>query len=102
MPSENVPVALNCIGVPRVVPGLAGRTATEESVAAVTVRLAEADMLPDTAVMVVMPGAREVTLPLLPARLLMVATDEADEPQVTEADMSWVVLSEKVPVALNG
>ena len=100
--SENVPAALNCSVVPRPMLGLAGRTAIDTSVAAVTVRVVEPEMSPDKAMIVVVPVPTEVALPLLPATLLMVATDGTDELQVTDVVRSCVVVSEKVPVALNG
>ena len=43
----------------------------------------------------------EVARPLLPATLLMVATEVTDEPQVADAVRSRIVLSEKVPVTPN-
>jgi hypothetical protein len=53
------------------------------------------------AVIVVVPAATGVALPLLPAALLIVATDGTDELQVADVVRSCIVLSEKVPVALN-
>jgi hypothetical protein len=50
---------------------------------------------------VVVPVPTEVAMPLLPAALLMVATDVTDELQVADMVRSCVVLSENVPVALN-
>ena len=99
--SENLPVALNCWEVARGTLPAAGVTVTERSVAVETVRGDDAEMPPETAVMVVLPEVREVTLPLLPAALLTVATEDADEPQITELERSCVVRSEKVPVAVN-
>ncbi len=58
-------------------------------------------MLPDAAVIVVVPAEIEVARPLEPAALLTVATPVLDELQVTCAVRSCVVLSENVPVAVN-
>jgi hypothetical protein len=74
--------------------GLVGVTAMDTSVAGVTVRVVEPDILPDFAVTVVEPVATEVANPLEPAALLMVATAAADELQVTAAVRFCVELSE--------
>jgi len=99
--SEKVPVTVNCWFVPVAMLGFVGETVRDTSVADVTVRVVVTETLPDVAVMVAVPVAMAVALPLLPVVLLMVATDEADELQITKVVRSWVVLSEKVPVALN-
>ena len=52
---------------------------------------------PEVAVMVVVPAVRAVARPLR----LTVATEVSDELQVTCVVISWVVPSEKVPVAVN-
>jgi len=87
--------------VPGAMLGLDGVIATETSVAAVTVSVVDPDRVPDVAVIVVEPAATEVTSPAEPAVLLILAIDDADELQTTSAVRSWVVLSEKVPVAAN-
>jgi hypothetical protein len=51
-------------------------------------------MFPDLAVIVVVPAATEVAFPFDPAALLMVATDPAEELQITDVVMSFVLLSE--------
>ena len=61
---------------------------------AVTVRTAEPEILPDLAVIVVVPTAFEVAFPFDLAALLMVATDLAEELQVTDAVRFCVLLSE--------
>jgi hypothetical protein len=66
----------------------------DTSVAELTVKVAEPEILPDVAVIVVDPAATDVANPLEPAALLMAATPEADEPQVTAVVRSCVVLSE--------
>ena len=99
--SEKVPVAVNCSVVPRAMPGLVDVTAIDTSVAELTVRVVEPEMLPEVAVIVVLPAATGVTCPLEPAALLMVATDALDELQVTDVVIFCVLLSEKAPVAVN-
>ncbi len=99
--SEKIPVAVNCSVVPRATRGLVGVTAMDLSVAELTIRVVEPEMLPEVAVMVAVPAATDVACPLEPAALLIVATDAADELQVTDVVMSCVLLSEKVPVAEN-
>jgi hypothetical protein len=59
-------------------------TAMDTSVAGVTVSVVDPDILPDVAVIVVEPAVAEVASPLEPAALLIVATDAADELQVTD------------------
>ena len=60
-------------------------------------RVAFAETSPRVAAMVVVPGVRAVASPLLST----VATAVLDELQVTEMVTSWVVPSEKNPVAVN-
>ena len=80
---------------------MVGWMAKETSVAGVTARVVVSETPPRVAVMVVVPTATEVALPLLPSALLTVATEAVEELQLTDPVRSWVVLSEKVPVALN-
>jgi hypothetical protein len=54
-------------------------------------------MVPEVAVIVVVPTARVVATPAV----LIVANEEVFEVQVTEAEMFFDVPSEKVPVAVN-
>jgi hypothetical protein len=82
--------------------GLAGVTAIETSVAAVTVSVSAGDtMAPRVAVMLVVPTVSVVAKPLLGDVLLMVATAGVPEAHVTADVISAVLLSWKVPVALN-
>ena len=60
----------------------------------VTVRVVEPEMFPDVAVIVVVPTAFEVAFPFDPAALLMVATDPAEELQITDVVRFRVLLSE--------
>ncbi len=87
-------MAANCLVVPFAMLGLAGVIARETSVAAVTVRVVDPDMLPDVAVIDVEPAATGVATPLEPAELLIVATPVLEELQVTEVVRFWVELSE--------
>ncbi len=63
----------------------------DTSVAELTVRIMEPEMLPDVAVIVAVPAATGVTSPKEPVVLLIVATDEADEPHITDAVISCVL-----------
>ena len=74
--------------------GLLGVIDRETSVAGVTVRVVEPDMLPDVAEIAVEPAGIEVANPLEPAVLLIAATAAVDEFQITVVVRSCVVLSE--------
>jgi hypothetical protein len=87
-------VAVNCCVVLFAIEGLIGVTAIDVSVAAVTVRVVDPDILPDVALIVVEPVATGVANPWDPAALLMVATPVLDELQVTAVVRFCVVLSE--------
>jgi hypothetical protein len=60
----------------------------------VTVSTAELEILPDLAVIVVAPAVFDVALPFDPGTLLTVATDLAEELQITDLVMSFLLLSE--------
>ena len=77
--------------------GFVGLMAMDWSVDGITVRIVAPETFPDTAEIVVVPAAIAVAVPAL----LMVATDCADELQVTDVVRSRVLLSEYVPVAVN-
>jgi hypothetical protein len=96
-----VPVVVNCRVVPRAMLGFVGLIARDTSVAVVTVSVVDAETPPTAAVIVVIPAATAVALPLEPAALLMVATAVSDEVQVADVVTSCVLLSEYVPVAVN-
>ena len=64
--------------------GLDGVTAMDTSVAGVMVRVVDFDILPDVAVIVVVPTATEVARPLEPAALLICATPVLEEFHVTD------------------
>ena len=59
LPSENVPVAVNCCVLLTIMLVFAGVTAMDTSVAGVTVRVAEADTPYNAAVIVAVPEATE-------------------------------------------
>ena len=90
-------MAANCFVVPLAMLGFVGVTAIDTSVAGVTVRVVDPDMLPDVAVIVDVPAAAEVASP----ELFIVATSAFDECQVTNVVTSIVVPSEYVPVAVS-
>ncbi len=66
----------------------------DTSVAELTVRVVEPEILPDVAVIVAVPAATGVASPEELIVLLIVATDVADEPHITDAVISFVLLSE--------
>jgi hypothetical protein len=78
-----------------------GVTAMETREAAETVSVALPEIEPAVAVMVLTPVARPLALPFVPDPLEIVAAAVLLEVQLTEVVRSWVVLSEKVPVAVN-
>ncbi len=92
-------VAVNCwVAVKdRYMTGLAGVKEIEGWPLEVTARVVLAETVPKVVVMVAVPSVRAVAKPLLP----IVATNGLDDPQVTCEVRSWVVSSEKVPVAVN-
>ena len=84
VPSEKLPVAVNCCWVPTSMDGLVGDTVIELSEALETLSVAVPDTLPELAVIVVVPPATAVATPFVPDVLLIVATVGAEEPHVTE------------------
>ena len=89
-----MPVAVNCWLLPIAILGLGGVTPIDTSVADVTVRVVLPATVPDVAVTRVEPAVRDVARPVESAALLIAATAPFDEPQVTEAVRSCLVLSE--------
>ncbi len=87
-------MAANCLVAPRTIEGLVGITVIKTRVAGVTVKVVEPEILPDLAVIVVVPIAFEVAFPFDLDTLLIVATDLAEELQITNVVMSFVLLSE--------
>lgn len=76
-------------------------TAIDASKLFVTVKVFVPETVPTVAEIVLEPAAAEVARPTEPAALLIVATEPGEELHVTAEVISCVVLSEKVPVALN-
>src|ERR1035441_5592909 len=87
--SLKVPVAVNCRVAPLVMDGLAGVTAMDCSVAAVTVNTVDPLTAPEVALIELVPTATPLANP--PA--VMVATEVVADAQVTEAVRSCVLLS---------
>jgi hypothetical protein len=79
----------------------AGVTVIDTRAAAVTVSEVEPETLPEVAMMPADPTATAVASPLEPVVLLMVAMELSEELQTTEFVISCIVLSVKVPVAVN-
>jgi hypothetical protein len=96
LPSLYVPVAVNCCVPPAATDGLAGVTAIDTSVGAVTVRPVEPLMEPDVAWMVVLPVDALVARPAL----LIDAIAELVELQVTELVRFCVLPLLYVPMAV--
>lgn len=99
--SEKVPVAVNCLVVPLATLGLEGVTAMDTRVADVTVRVVLPEILPDVAVMVVVPIPNIVVNPFDAEASLNVAFAVSKEPHTTDVVKSCVLLSEYIPVAVN-
>src|ERR1035441_5730670 len=99
--SLNVPLAVKATAVPTATFGLAGVTAIDTMVALVTLSVAVPNRLRTTAIVGVAPAATPVATPCCPTELLMVATDDCPEAQVTLLVRFWVLESAKVPVAVN-
>jgi hypothetical protein len=74
-----------------------GTTLAPGELGAATVSEVVPEMLPDEAMIVVVPAATGLAMPVL----LTVATDGAVELQVTDAVKFWFELFENVPVAVN-
>lgn len=100
VPSENVPVAVNCCKVPSGIDGLAGVTVMEVTDALVTVSAALAKTAPEVAVMTDVPAASPMARPGAPFTL-MPATEGFPEVHCTEPVMFCVLPSLNVPIAVN-
>jgi hypothetical protein len=92
-----VPVAVNCCVRPLAIDGFAGVTAMDCSVGAVTVSSVEPTTDPEVALMVLVPAATPVARPPVPILAVAVVPD----PHVTDDVRFCVLLSLKVPVAVN-
>ncbi len=93
LPSVNVPVAANCSVVPRAIDGLAGVTAIETNVAAVTVSVVDPVTVAEVAVMVAVPWPWLLAKPCVCAALLIVAADGVSELHCTVSVMFCVLPS---------
>lgn len=97
VPSESVPVTSNFLVVPLAMVGFDGIKVMEVIVAEDTLRLVVPDMLPEVALITVVPAATALALP----SVVMVALDVSEEFQVTPEVRTLVVPSEYAPVAVN-
>ena len=82
LPSVNVPVAVNCCVGRRAMEAKSGVTEMDTSSGGITLSTVEPVTPPTVALMVVVPAARAVASPSLPAPLLIVATVGAELAQV--------------------
>ncbi len=101
--SVKVPVQVICWEVPSGKSETAGVTCNETSSAGVTSRVVDPStwVVGSTALTSACPTPVPSARPLLASALLKVATASCEENQVTSWVMSRVVVSEKVPVAVN-
>ncbi len=97
VPSEKVPVAVNCRADPPGILGLAGVAVMRDRLADVTVRVVPPETSPKVAVMTAVPAVRPLASPLLS----IVATPISEDRQVTNVVMSSVGATENFPVAVN-
>jgi hypothetical protein len=101
--SEKVPVAVNCSLLPAAMLELAALRAIDTTVAGVTVNVALPERLLQTlatlqvAVIVAVPALTALASP----PVLTVASNVFDEVHDRSLVRSWVVLSEKIPVAVS-
>jgi hypothetical protein len=106
--SENVPVAVNCCTVPSVMELLpvksVGVTLREVKVALLTVKVALEEAVPKAlvtvAVIMELPAVKPMAKPDAPFTL-MLATDGFEELQATDPVTFCVLLSVRVPMAVN-
>jgi hypothetical protein len=97
LPSEYVPVAVNCSEFPLAIDGLAGLTAIDTNTGEPTVTAALPETPIQPALICDVPCASPVASPLA----LTVATAAFEETQVAELVRSWLLPSEYVPVAAS-
>ena len=97
LPSEYAPVAVSCCVVWTARVDTNGDIVMEvrPTLALFTASVADACVVPDLAVTLVTPVVTAVAMP----PVLMVATPESEENQVTDDVRSWVLPSENRPVA---
>jgi hypothetical protein len=83
LPSEKVPVAVNCCAIPRGMLAFAGDTAIEVTTAEVTVRVVDPETAPRVAEIVVLPAASAFASPWVGMLVLIVTAAVLEEFQVT-------------------
>ena len=101
LPSLNIPVATNCCFVPKAIEGFAGVTAIDSKAAAVTLIVVLPVIDPELAVIRAGPVPTLEASPWAFVALLIVAMAGALELHCTVLVRSCVLLSVKVPVAVN-
>jgi hypothetical protein len=101
VPSEKVPVAVNCWLVPRAIVGFVGVTSTATRTALDTVSVVDPLTPERVAERSVSPRPTECARPWLPGSFETVDAAGAEESQVTCPVTSCVVPSVKIPVAAN-
>ena len=101
LPSEYVPVAVNCCAVPDAMDGIVGVTAIDSSVAEVTVKGVDPLIVPEVAVMFAVPSPTLLANPCVGETLLIVATDGVSELHCAVSVIFCVLPSVNVPVAVN-
>ena len=99
--SLKVPMARNCSAVVNGIEPLAGSTRIETNAGLYTVSSVESLSDPTVAEIVVVPSARAVAKPWLPAALLIVATAGLLLPHVAVRVRSCLLPSVKLPVEVN-
>ena len=100
VPSEKLPVAVNCWVRPLATVGFGGVTEIDWSAAAVTVKFVIPDIVPNVAVIVVAPADTPVARPLLLTMATVEKMIPAGDDQITDEVISPEVPSEYVPVAM--
>jgi len=94
----NVPVAVNCCGLPRATVASGGLIVIETRAAAVTVSRVELLMVPEVAVTVAVPTPMLCASPAL----LIVAVETVSDDHVAVLVRSCLLPSVNVPVTVNG
>lgn len=93
LPSEKLPIAVNCCASPSATVGLTGVMAMAVADAELTVRVVLPLIEPSVAVTVVLPEDTAVAKPMVGAVLLMLATEVAEDAQPTVPVMFFWLLS---------
>lgn len=101
LPSEKVPMAVNCCLTPTGSVGLVGETAIETTTADETINKVLPVLPPKVAAMVVGPTARPLARPIEPAALLMLALLVSEELHTACVVTGCVVESVKIAIAVN-